>query len=341
MIKTGSKKINLLLLLSLPLLALILYLAVPAIDLKTEVYAEPAILIDTLLLIPGLYYLIIRKSNIPRLSLVPVFFLCTVLARYILPKENLELLQYVQNYFLPVLELFVIAYLGFRIKQIISAYQTAKKELSNPSFYDGLKTATNSVLPSGVSELFSMEIAIFYYAFVAWKKPVLKALEWSYHKKSDTISLLIGIIILVIIETFALHFLLGHRYPKLSVFIAVLSVYSGLQILGILKSLAYRPHFITDESIELRFGIGGEASIDLKEIQAVAIDKSEMPKIKGHRKLSLLNNLDSHNVRIDFKSPQIVKGLYGLSRHAQHLYFYVDEANDFVEKINIKLDGKT
>ena len=73
--------------------------------------------IDIALLLPIIYFLIIRKSTIPKLTLVPVFILSLLLAYQIVPVEHHNTLSYIEYLLIPV-ELTVIGLLIYYVIKI-------------------------------------------------------------------------------------------------------------------------------------------------------------------------------------------------------------------------------
>jgi hypothetical protein len=103
------------------------------------------------------------------------------------------------------------------------------------------------------------------------KKRELKENEFSYHKDSGTITLLIAIIFIVAIETLVLHILLTKWSSLVAWILTFLSIYSGIQIFGFLKSMFKRPISIENNKLFLRYGIMNETTIDLKNIDNIEI----------------------------------------------------------------------
>ena len=62
-----------------------------------------AITLDFCITIPLLYYLGIRKTEIPRYTVLSVFALCLVLASYVLPFDRQNLLTQIKIFALPAL----------------------------------------------------------------------------------------------------------------------------------------------------------------------------------------------------------------------------------------------
>lgn len=166
-----------------------------------------AVTADLLLTVPLVYYLLIRKSQIPKTTVIPVMVLGLVIGSYFLPKESQTYLDLFRNWALPIIELSVLTFVIVKVRKAIHTY----KELKNktPDFYDTLKNVCNEILPRQLVLPFATEVAVFYYGFIHWKKRKTNSNEFTYHEKSGTPSLFLGLIVVIGIETIVLHFLLA------------------------------------------------------------------------------------------------------------------------------------
>ena len=149
--------------------------------------------------------------------------------------------------------------------------------------------------------------------------------EFSYHKDSGTISLLIAIIFIVAIETVVLHILLQKWNVTVAWILTFLSIYSGIQLLGFLKSMSKRPILIKDDKLYLKYGIMKETTIDLKSIDSIEISSKDIELNKETRKISFLGELESHNIIIRLKKENELTGLYGMKRKYKNLVLHVDK----------------
>ena len=75
---------------------------------------------DLLLTNPFFYWLAIRKTRIPNISVVPVFVLSMVLGFSLIPEENQQYLQLAKTWVLPVIELTVFGFIIFKIRKIMT-----------------------------------------------------------------------------------------------------------------------------------------------------------------------------------------------------------------------------
>ncbi|AXT52239.1 hypothetical protein D1818_15845 [Aquimarina sp. BL5] len=181
-----------------------------------------------------------------------------------------------------------------------------------------------------------MEIAVFYYGFVSWRKTKLQNNEFSYHKNSGTIPILIALIPIIAIETYVLNILLSKWSITAAWLVSALSIYSGFQIFGFLKSMFKRSFSIEKNTIHLRYGILSEARIDINNIKSIEISSKPIEFNDTVRKLSPLGELESHNIVIHVKKENTIIGLYGIKRKFKTLAFYIDNKEEFKEALDKK-----
>lgn len=292
-----------------------------------------AITIDLLITVPFIYFLLIRKTDIPKTTIVPFIILGVITCSFIIPVENQYYLSLFKTWILPLIELFVLIFISYNVIKTIRQYKLNKTETAS-DFFSILKLTCNNILPKAAVIPFVTEISVFYYGFVYWRKRSLKTNEFSYHKDSGTIGLLIGIMLLIIVETITLHYLLSSWSNLAAWVLTGLSIYTAIQIFGFSKSILKRPIIIEDNMLYLRYGIMNETIININDIESIEISSKDIELNKDTRKLSFLGNLDSHNMIINLKKENTLTGLYGLKKTYKTLAFHVDEKHKF--KIQIE-----
>ncbi|WP_072403811.1 hypothetical protein [Flaviramulus basaltis] len=338
-----NKTINIqknLIIFGIPLLILILMFLITKSSLfqMNPDYLAIGITFDLLLTVPFIYFLLIRKTNIPKTTVVPFIILGVVLCSIILPSENQQYLNLFKTWILPIIELSVLSYVIYNVRKGIKSYKQ-KKDLSF-DFFTTLKNTCYEILPKNVVIPVVTETAVFYYGFIYWKKRELKENEFSYHKDSGTITLLIAIIFIIAIETVVLHILLTKWSSLAAWILTFLSIYSGIQIFGFVKSMFKRPISIENNKLFLRYGIMNETTIELKKIDNIEISSKDIELNKETRKLSFLGDLESHNIIIHLKEENELIGLYGIKRGYKNLALYVDNKVEFKNRINNALQHR-
>ncbi len=285
------------------------------------------ITVDLLFTAPIVYFLLIKKKNIPKITMVPVMFLGMIVASNIIPKEHQSLLSWFKTWFFPVVELGVGAFIFYKVRRTIQFYRNNRK--LQPDFFSTLKDSCKEVFPGKVGMLLAMELAVLYYGFISWKRTKLKKNQFSYHKNSGTIPLLIALIPIIAIETYVLHILLL-KWNVIAAWVATaLSIYSSIQILGFLKSIMKRPINIEENTLHLRYGILSETSIAISNIETIEITTKDIEWNNETRKLSPLGEMESHNLIIYLKKENPLSGLYGIKKSFKTLALFVDNNEEF------------
>jgi len=291
-----------------------------------------AITADLLLTVPLVYFLLIRKSEIPKTTVVPVMVTGLVVGSYFLPHESQKYLTLFKTWALPVIEISILILIIIKVRSAIRKYRTVKD--STPDFLDALKSTCYEMLPKSVVIPVVTEIAVFYYGFIYWKKRKLKENEFTYHKESGTIALLAITIFIIVVETVILHIYLSKWSNITAWILTCLSIYSGVQLFGFLKSMFKRPISIENGTLFLRYGIMNETVIDLSNIESIEVSSKEVELNKETRKLSILGELESHNIIIRLKEENKLTGLYGIKRTYKNLTLFVDKKIEFTNRIN-------
>ena len=308
---------------------IILFCITLSLTTLLKTYPELAIGVtyDLTLSAPLLYLFLIRKTKISKLTVIPVFTVCMLIATLILPAENRFHLDLVKNWILPVVEISAMAFLG------IAAYKSYKtyKSLSGKSS-DVLEilreTCRRQIFSQRVAEILAFEMAVIYYAFLSWK-PVRRENTFTYHKKSGITALYLIIIFIIAVETLVMHILLARWSAIFAWILTIFSIYFLFQIFAHLKAVFQRPIELRENKIFLRYGIFGDAVIDRENIESVENTSMPFENEKGVKKLGLLGNLEPHNLKIVLKNEEVLNGFYGLKTKIQTLYLFVDEVEEF------------
>lgn len=287
------------------------------------------ITVDFVLIVPLVYLLLIWKTDIPKITALPFLTGGLIIASYALPDNQQTLLTQVKTWVIPVIEIGVLSFVGYNVRKIYKSYQNEKKETFD--FYSAMKEAVKPILPKAAQSFFAMEISTFYYGFFDWKKRKLKSHEYSYHKESGTIAILAVIILLVVVETAVFHILIQRWSAVIAWILSILSVYSGIQIFGMLRSMSKRPISIEENNLKLHFGIMAESIVPISNIDRVELSAKEVELNDTTKKLSPLGEIDSHNVLIHMKDTQKLYGLYGFQKDYTTIALHVDDKKGFNE----------
>lgn len=291
-----------------------------------------ALTADLLFTIPLIYFLLIRKTRIPKTTVVPVMVIGILVGSYFLPKESQVYLDLFKYWILPVIELGILTFVLFKIRKAIHTFKNIKSE--TPDFYVSLKSVCAEILPEKLVLPLATELAVLYYGFINWKKRPLNSNEFSYHKKSGTPALFYAFILIIATETVALHILLSHWSVVASWILTALSIYTAIQVFGFAKALSQRPISIHDDRLCLKYGILNEVEISFSDIEKIELSRKSPEKNQATRTLSPLGEVESHNVIISLSKEHQLTGLYGIKQKVRILMFFVDEPLAFKEKMD-------
>ncbi|WP_196884894.1 hypothetical protein [Aureivirga sp. CE67] len=288
--------------------------------------------LDLFLCIPLIYFFLIRKTKIPKTTIVPMMVIGFLIGTYILPKEHHFYLQLFKTWLLPIIEITVLTYVLIKLRKTLIKLRTIKN--SDTDFFTALKNTCSEILPKKLVLPFATEIAVIYFGFFQWRKRKQQhENEFTYHKESGSLALMAVIIFMVLVETVAMHFLLQQWSSLAAWILSGFSLYTCLQFFGFLKSISKRPILVTENSLILRNGIMNETNILFEDIDSITYSSKDLEENKLSVKLAMLGELEGHNVILKLKKENELVGIYGLRKKYIEIAFFVDDLKGFREKM--------
>ena len=334
---SDAKTVNWPLIIGLPL---IVFLTCAGLALSSFLRQQPdlthALTYDFAFTAPILYLALIWRTSIPKITVVPVFVLGLFLASWLLPDQYHTHLNGLETYFLPIVGIGVLIFAIFTVRRAVEVFR--KHKSVGLDFYDALRRTTADFLPRSLANGLAMELGVVYYGLLNWRKRDLAEDEFSYHRRSGTPAVLGAFIFLVFVELISVHILLSMWSHLAAWILTTLSLYSGLQVLGIACSLAQRPVGVEDDILKLPYGIMAETEVDLAAIEKVEQSSSRLDEddpLVG--KLSPLGELERHNVVLHLRKSIEVKGLYGMKKEVKTLALHLDDPQAFSESLQSKI----
>ncbi len=292
-----------------------------------------AVAMDLTVTITALFYfLVVWPKDLPEISVAPIFLISIAISSYILPAEHQDFLQYIKYLIVPA-ELAVAAYLIYKVRQIRSGIQDSQLDISD--FPTALRHAAEKALGSnfGVEAIVS-EFSTIYYAFFSWRKTPQHPhgyRPFSYHIKCGWLSIMMTLMIVLAIETVAIH-LLVERWSVVAAWVlTALSIYSAFWLIGDYRAMLFRPILIGKEMLKIRIGMRWSADIPLSNIDNISANKQIDPETKG----ALMGvAFGSPNVVVTFKDPLTFTGIMGFKKTAARLYLSIDEKDQFLKEFS-------
>ncbi|MDX2361955.1 MAG: hypothetical protein QNK23_14185 [Crocinitomicaceae bacterium] len=296
-----------------------------------------AITADLLLTVPLVYFLLIRKTKIPTTTVVPVMIIGLILGSYLLPIENQSYLTLFKTWALPIIEISVFAFVIIKVRGAAKTYKEVKS--TTPDFYSALRKTCIEVLPKNLALPLATEIAVIYFGFINWRTRPLQDNEYTYHKKSGTLTLFVALLLIIGIETVGLHSLLARWSIVAAWTLTILSIYTAIQVIGFAKSLSKRPISINQNSLTLKYGILNEVEISFADLETIKLSGAALEKDVLTKTLSPLGDLESHNVIIQLKNEKELVGSYGMKKKFKIIGLHLDEPIGFKEKVDKALSA--
>ncbi|WP_460219661.1 hypothetical protein [Psychroserpens sp. MEBiC05023] len=339
MTKTMTLKQNaIVFLIPLALILSLVFLLNSNLYLANQNQLSTFITIDFIITIPLIYFLLIRKRNISNLTVAPFLIASVVIASYVIPTEHQNLLSIAKTWLIPIVEISVLTLVILKVRKAVNTYKAVATQ--HHDFYSTLVETCNSLFPKIAAKLVANEIALFYYGFFNFKKIALKNNEFSNFKGSGILSTLGAFIFVVGIEMITVHVLVAKWNIIVAWVLTILSFYSALQLIGIIRSVPKRPIVIDTNHLVLQFGMLSNTTIAYNTIESVQFAKSsDFDKNKGTKTLSLLGELEQSNIMIHLKTPQQLHYLYGKPKSYTKLLLFVDNHQEFKSLVDHHLSN--
>jgi len=296
------------------------------------------ITIDLLISIPLIHYFLIRKTKTSKTSIYSIIVLGSIVGMFIIPIDNQNYLNFFRIWLLPIIETSLVIFIIYEVRKALRT----KDELTEIQldFFSAVKKTCYKIIPRFLAMPIATEISVIYYGIFSWKKRHLKPNEFSYHKKNATISTLVGIISILAIETFVLHVMLMDLSNLTAWILTFGSLYTILQILGLINSITKRPICLSENYLVIRYGILRETNILLDEIESLKISSKEIEFNKKTRRISPLGDSDGHNIIVKLNRTNYYSGFYGLKRKFDTIAFYVDNVEKFSNELENALQER-
>lgn len=289
-----------------------------------------AVTADLAITAPILYFLLIRKTNIPNLTVVPCFIVGLLIAHMVLPATERGLLTFLTDYALPGIELIVVFFVGRNVWRFVTALrQNGAKAIDKVQV---LKKSTEAVLGVGLpARLLSTELSIMYFGLLAWGKRERQSESHFTHYKKNGLGAVIALWVLVLAaETFAVHILLMKWSEVVAWIASFSSIYLVLLFLAHYKATRQRQSWIDQGGLHLRYGLSGNADIAVEQIEKIQLTSRTPRDLDQFVKLG--HAFESHNLIIELKEEVEVERMYGKKERAKALGLMIDD-RDALEQL--------
>jgi hypothetical protein len=288
--------------------------------------------IDLTLGIPLLFYfLVVRPKKYSLLILFPVFVISLLIATVMIPSRNQDFLSY-EKKIIPLFEIALIAYVFTKIHKVRQRYHQIK--IREYFFLDAVKQAVSDTFNDNKAvNILLTELLLMYLAIFGWFKKfdgsVLDYPAFTYHRKSSYSTILAVMIVLLCIETTALHIIVLHWSRIAAIILTGLSIYSLLWLIGDFHAIRLQPVLITQNNIELRIGMRWKGTIPISMVESIDAGSGPPRNAKGYVRASVLGA----GVVLKLMEPATLKGLFGMTRIVSKIGLSIDDVDRFRDEV--------
>lgn len=309
----------------------IVFISFPVLPTENQPLFYKALSIDLAFTLPLSYLIVSGKAKVSKFFTLPLLIIGVVLATLLVPTDFHSPLDFIKTWIIPLIELTAVSFIIFKVYTLRKTYKQGEKG----EFYNDLLKASASVFPNKVAHILSFEIAVFYYAFSFSKPAELKENEFSTFKDSGVKAILGALIMAIAVETVGLHFLLSKWSVAAAWALSILSLYTGVQVLAIIRSLAHNPVKLENDELILRFGILNKVEIPYHFIHKFyEMTDDQTQEFKG-TKASMIYQ----NIAFELNSEVKTHGFYGITKSTRNISIHIDNPKDFIKSLNSKLNA--
>jgi len=267
---------------------------------------------DVAVTVPVLYFLLVVRAGLqPLTTMIPLCLLALLRASYLVPFPAATR---------PILsagaEIAVVALVITRVRRGLGKAERG-------DVLQRLEAAALEMVPSRrLAGVLATEMAVFYYAFGAWRKrPEVPdgARAFTIHRQSGAAALF-GMLAAVSMMEAALVHLVVMRWSRTSAWVlTALSAYGTIWLAAIARSFSLRPVLVKDGAIVVRSGLLWTA-----EIPAAIIEINR----EGPFDLKV-PPASEPNLVLKLSQPVTARGMYGATRHVTSITLAIDDPDGF------------
>jgi len=289
-------------------------------------HLSTAVVLDLTVTAPLLYFLVIRKTRVPRASVIRVFVVGVLVAGLLLGTRS-PLLHGIKTWISPVVEAAVVI-------TVVLKFRQARRQVKDgaPDVLPQLRRMIAAIFGNErIGDILGSELAAFYYAFAPIKK--FSQNTFSYARTTGAIPVLGAFFICMLAEGIGLHFLIARWSPLTAWILTGLSAYTMLQLYAHMRAMKARTIRVEDGMLYLRNGLAADVCVRIEDIEEAGLTTRT---VRGEiaLKLALFGALENHTMRIKLRQPVTVVRMFGIRRQASILLFAVDRPEELLACIS-------
>ncbi|MGH7587123.1 MAG: hypothetical protein ACRELU_00865 [Gemmatimonadota bacterium] len=288
--------------------------------------------LDMVVIVPlAFYLLVVRRRNVPIITLIPVFVLSVVAASRVLPADHQGTLRVAEVLAVP-LELGLIGWIVWRAR---TALRKGRGDKGADPLEQFRRAALELTRNDRAAAMIATEIAVLYYAFGAWRaRPHAPAgtSAFSHHRRSGHAGIVLVFLLVMLVEGFAVHLLLLQWSALAAWIFTIGTVYGALWLIADYRATVLRPILVSDEGILVRAGF--RCTMHVPHGRIADVGRRKPATGKGIANLTLLGN---PTFWLILSEPMPAQGPYGFRRLVNTIGIQPDMTEDFGRVLDSRL----
>jgi hypothetical protein len=282
-----------------------------------------AVTIDMVVLVPlAFYFLFVRRAGHSIVRLAPVVVVSVLVASIVLPSDHHRALHFIEAIVVPA----EFGVLGWIIWRTGKALREARNSVALDPLEQFRSAAFGLLRNSRVAGVFASEIGVFFYALGAWRSAphqIAGTASFSHHRRSGQAGIVVGFVMLLLVEGFAVHLLLSMWNSVAAWIFTLSSAYGALWMVADYRATVLRPILVGQRRVLVRAGLRYTVDVSRSKIKEICRTHPGF----GREALSLkLIGPPTH--WIIFSEAVYAQGPYGTSRRIRAVGIQPDEAHE-------------
>lgn len=193
-----------------------------------------------------------------------------------------------------------------------------------------------ALLPIRMAPLAHAELAILWMALFTWTKPKIAPTERSFTSYGTFAAVLVAIVTLSIVEIGILHLILGRFSADAAWIGTAIGVLALIYVVGVLKSLRYRPTIVRKDGIVARLGLLHDLFIPATSLAHIGELAPGAPKPAGAANFA---GITPANIMIELQHPVLFKDRLGKQRNVRGVALHVDDPAGLIKSASCFATG--
>jgi hypothetical protein len=269
---------------------------------------------------------LVRRARWPKVVLVPVLLAGVALAAQVVPAQQHQTLNLIGQAG-QVAELGLVAFGVWKAIAVLAAAR-ASASASGDDLWSAVRTELSRPLGARAAGILATEMAVVAYGLGGWfQKPRTPPGAIQFRTLRGWVPLLFAIVLILLVETLAIHLLVSLVAPAVAWIFTALSLYGLLWLVADGQAARLRPILVTDTDLLVRVGLRWTVSVPRSLVRSVGPVGHPITGI-GDRLVMAMDGQPT--VEVVVREPVTVHGPLGIERRADCRAIGLDDPRAFI-----------